>query len=383
MKRAVVVSAVRTGIGKQGGQYVPVPEHELGAIAIKAAVERANIDPAEVDDVVVGNLFGRNGNLGRYAYLTTGFPNTTGTVTVDRQCGSGSAAVEFAALKVMAGQGDIYIAAGVESMSHTPYQVEKVPAYSWNPPKFLSSKQSASNVTMPETADRVAKLYGVTRQDCDEWAVRSHQRAARATAEGLFDAEKVPVPVKTKKGVINVTADESIRPETTLEVLSRLPVITGPDGLVTAGNACTRADGAAAMVIMSEERAKSLGLTPLAYIRASAVAGLDPDLMSFGPVPSSQKVLKKAGLTVNDIDCWEINEAFAPQIVPCVRQLGMDPERVNPNGGAIAMGHPLGATGVLLATKLLYEMQRKDYSLGLVTMCIGGGQGMAIVYERV
>lgn len=383
MKKTVIVSAVRTAVGKHVGQWTNVPSENLAAAAIKEAVARAKVDPKEIEDVIFGNIYGPHGNHARIASLMAGIPIEAGATTIDRQCGSGTQAIVNAALNIECGYGDVFVAGGVEHMTLTPYQMAKSPGYDWMPPKFISSRLSTDeigNPPMPQTADILGARKGITRQDCDEWALVSQQRAAKAIEAGVFKDEIVSIPVKVKGGVKDVDTDECPR-ATTMEGLAKLrPLFEG--GLTTAGNACPRSDGAAALVLMSEEKAKSMGLQPLARIRSFAVAGVDPNIMGYGPVPSTEKALKRAGLTVNDLDLIEMNEAFAAQFVPCLRDLNLDPEKTNPNGGAIALGHPLGGTGAVLTTKLLYEMIRKDYTLGLVTMCIGGGQGMATIFER-
>lgn len=384
MKKAVIVSAVRTAIGKHIGQWTNVPSENLAAAAIQEAVIRSKVDPKEIEDVIMGNIYGPHGNLARIASLVAGLPLEAAATTIDRQCGSGTQAIVNAALNIMTGYGDVFVACGVEHMSLNPYQLEKTPAYSWAPPKFLSPRLSTDeigNLPMPVTADSLAAKYGVTREDCDEWAVISHQRAAKAIKDGVFKDQIVPIEVKSKKETKIVDTDECVRYDASPEAMAKLSALF-PNGVTTAGNACPRSDGAGALVMMSEEKALALGLKPLASVKSFAVAGCDPNLMGWGPVPSTQKALKRAGLTVKDIDVIEMNEAFAGQFIPCIRELGFDPERVNPNGGAIALGHPLGGTGAILSTKLLYEMAKKDYQFGLVTMCIGGGQGMATIFER-
>ena len=384
MRRVAIVSAARTGIGKYAGQWVKTPSEQLAAAAIKEAVKRARIDPAEIEDVIMGNLHAHHGNHARIASLTAGLPLEAGAFTVDRQCGSGSQAIINAALSIGAGYGDVMVACGVEHMTLNPYQVTKVPNYSYLPPQYLTNRVSTDEVgnpPYPKTADILGLRLGITREECDNWAYNSHLRAAAAIRNHVFDEQIVPIEVKTKAGPKMVALDECVRMEPSLEAMSRLPVLY-EGGLTTAGNSCPRSDGAGAVVMMSEERAKALGLEPLGYFKSYAVAGLDPNIMGYGPVPSTRKLLKRTGMTIKDIDVVELNEAFAAQVVPCVRDLGLDPERTNPNGGAIAMGHPLGGTGVILTIKLLYEMIRKDYEVGLVTMCIGGGQGLATVFER-
>lgn len=386
MKKAVIVSAVRTAIGKHSGQWATTPSEKLAAAAIKEAVSRSGVDPKEIEDVVMGNIYGPHGNHARIASLMAGLPIECGATTIDRQCGSGTQAIVNAALNIMAGYGDVFVACGVEHMTLTPYQMEKqTTAYSWAPPKFLPGRLSTDeigNPPMPVTADTLAARHNVSRLECDEWALISHQRAAKAIKAGVFKEQIVPIDVKTKKaGVQAVDTDECIRYDASIESLQKLSALY-PGGVTTAGNACPRSDGAGAVVMMSEDRAKELGLKPLASVRSFGVAGVDPNIMGYGPVPSTQKALKRAGLSVKDLGVIEMNEAFAGQFVPCMKVLNFDPAKVNPNGGAIAMGHPLGGTGVVLTTKLIYEMIAKDYQFGLVTMCIGGGQGMATIFER-
>lgn len=384
MKKAVIVSAVRTGIGKYAGQWTTVPSEKLAATAIKEAVARAKIDPNEIEDVIMGNIYGPHGNHARIAALMAGIPIEVAATTIDRQCGSGTQAIVNAALNIMAGYGDIYVACGVEHMTLTPYQMEKQEGYSSKAPVFIGPRLSIDeigNPPMPVTADILAERHKITRQECDEWALLSHQRASRAIKEGIFKDQIVPVEVKTKAGVKLVDTDECVRHDATLEAMLKLSPLF-KNGITTAGNACPRSDGAGAVVMMSEERARSLGLEPLASVKTFAVAGLDPNIMGYGPVPSTRKALKRAGLTVKDLDIIEMNEAFAGQFIPCLKDLQLDPEKTNPNGGAIAFGHPLGGTGVILTVRLLHEMARKNYTMGLVTMCIGGGQGMATIFER-
>lgn len=385
MKKAVIVSAVRTAVGKHGGQWSKEPSEKLAAAAIKEAVARSGIDPREIEDVIMGNIFGPHGNHARVASLTAGLPIECGATTVDRQCGSGSQAIVTAALNIMAGYGDVFVACGVEHMTLTPYQMEKpTVAYAWMPPKFLTTRLSTDeigNLSMPATADILGARHKITRQACDEWSVISHQRAAKAVKAGVFKDQIVPIEVKGKTGSKMVETDECVRYEVSLEAMQKLQPLN-KEGITTAGNACPRADGAGAIVMMSEEKAQALGIKPMASIRSFAVAGLDPNIMGYGPVPSTQKALKRAGLAVKDLNVIEMNEAFAAQFLPCMKDLGFDPEKVNPNGGAIALGHPLGGTGVILTTKLLYEMVKNRHQYGLVTMCIGGGQGMATIFER-
>lgn len=385
MKKAVIVSAVRVAIGKHVGQWTTTPSEKLSAITIKEAINRAGIDPKEIEDVIMGNIMGPHGNHARLAALMAGVPIEAGATTLDRQCGSGSQAVVNAALNIMTGNGDVFIACGVEHMTLNPYQMEKPnAAYSWAPPKFLAGRFSTPEIgdpVMPVTADTLAARHNVSRLECDEWSLISHQRAAAAIKAGVFKEQIIPVEVKTKAGMKVIDTDECVRYDASLESMQKLqPLYAG--GVTTAASSSPRSDGAGALVMMSEERAKALGLKPFASVRSFGVAGVDPNIMGYGPVPATEKALKRAGLTINDIGVIEMNEAFAGQFIPCMRDLKMDPAKVNPNGGAIALGHPLGGTGAVLTTKLVYEMIAKDQQFGLVTMCIGGGQGMATIFER-
>lgn len=385
MKKAVIVSAVRVAVGKHVGQWATTPSEKLSAITIKEAINRAGIDPREIEDVIMGNIMGPHGNHARLAALMAGVPIEAGATTLDRQCGSGSQAIVNAALNIMTGNGDVFVACGVEHMTLNPYQMEKPSAaYSWAPPKFLAGRFSTPEIgdpVMPVTADTLAARHNVSRLECDEWSLISHQRAAAAIKAGVFKGQIIPVEVKTKAGMKVVDTDECVRYDASLESMQKLqPLYAG--GVTTAASSSPRSDGAGALIMMSEEKAKSLGLKPLASVRSFGVAGVDPNIMGYGPVPATAKALKRAGLTIEDIGVVEMNEAFAGQFIPCMRDLKMDPAKVNPNGGAIALGHPLGGTGAILTTKLVYEMIAKDQQFGLVTMCIGGGQGLATIFER-
>ncbi|BDG43305.1 thiolase family protein [Geobacillus sp. 44B] len=388
MKRdAVIVSAVRTAIARQGGALATVPAHIFGAEVIKEAMRRANIGPEMVDDVIMGNVLSGGGNIARLTALQTGLSLELTGLTVDRQCGSGINAVNLAAQAIRAGDGDVYIAGGVESMSRAPYLMDRPEKpYSSTPPSFRKSQLSPKEIGDPPmgiTAENLVKKYGISREEQDEFALRSQQKMARAMQEGRFKEQIVPITVPVKKGEpIIFDTDEHPRPNTTMEALAKLPPAFLEGGTVTAGNSSGLNDGASALVIMSREKAEELGLTPLAVIRAYAVAGVDPNIMGIGPVPATRKVLKKAGLTLDDMDLIEINEAFAAQVIACDRELNMNPEKVNVNGGAIAHGHPLGATGAILITKAVYELQRSGGRYALITACIGGGQGIATIIER-
>jgi acetyl-CoA C-acetyltransferase len=384
MKKVVVVSAVRTAVGKHLGQWKNTPSDVLAAEVIRESIRRAGIKPEDVEDVIMGNIHGPHGNHARVAALRAGLPFESSATTVDRQCGSGSQAVAIAAMSIAYGAGDIYIACGVEHMTLNPYQMNKTTEYSWAPPTYVGSylaPPEISNITMPQTADKLAAMHDITREQCDAFALMSHQRAAEAIKAGVFKDEILPIEVKSKKGSVVVDTDESVRYDASLETMAKLkPLYSG--GVTTAGNSCPRADGAASLVLMSEEKAIELGIKPLAYVKSYATAGCHPDIMGYGPVPAVTKLLERTGLTIEDIGVVELNEAFAGQSLPCIKDLNIDVSKVNPNGGAIAMGHPLGGTGCILATKLLYEMERKNHQYGIVTMCIGGGQGMAVLYER-
>ncbi|QSB47681.1 thiolase family protein [Parageobacillus toebii] len=388
MKRdAVIVSAVRTAIARQGGALATVPAHIFGAEVIKEAMRRANIGPEMVDDVIMGNVLSGGGNIARLTALQTGLSLEITGLTVDRQCGSGINAVNLAAQAIRAGDGDVYIAGGIESMSRAPYLMDRPEKpYSTTPPSFRKSQLSPKEIGDPPmgiTAENLVKKYGISRKEQDEFALRSQQKMERAMQEGRFKEQIVPITVPVKKGEpIVFDTDEHPRPNTTIEVLSKLPPAFLEGGTVTAGNSSGLNDAASALVIMSREKAEELELTPLAVIRAYAVAGVDPNIMGIGPVPATRKVLKKAGLTLDDMDLIEINEAFAAQVIACDRELNMNPEKVNVNGGAIAHGHPLGATGAILITKAVYELQRSGGRYALITACIGGGQGIATIIER-
>lgn len=388
MKRdAVIVSAVRTAIGRQGGALAPIPAHIFGAEVIKEAIRRANVRPEMIDDVILGNVLSGGGNIARLTALQTGLSIEITGLTVDRQCGSGINAVNLAAQAIRAGDGDIYIAGGIESMSRAPYLMDRPEKpYSSTPPSFRKSQLSPKEIGDPPmgiTAENLVKKYNISREEQDEFAFRSQQRMAAAMEEGRFNEQIVPITIPVRKGEpIVFKTDEHPRPQTTMEALSKLQPAFLEGGTVTAGNSSGLNDAASALVIMSREKAEELGLTPLAVVREYAVAGVDPNIMGIGPVPATRKVLKKAGLSLEDIDIIEINEAFAAQVIACDRELNMDPKKVNVNGGAIAHGHPLGATGAILITKAVYELKRSGGRYALITACIGGGQGIATIIER-
>lgn len=388
MKRdPVIVSAVRTAIGRQGSALAVVPAHVLGAEVIKEAVRRVNLDPVLIDDVIFGNVLSGGGNIARLSALQSGLSIELPGLTVDRQCGSGINAISLAAQAIRSGEGDIYIAGGTESMSRAPFLMDKPEKpFSPVPPSFRKSQLSPKEIGDPPmgiTAENLVEKYQITREEQDEFALRSQQRMAIAMKEGRFDEQIVPITVPVKKGQpIIFKTDEHPRPQTTLEALAKLPPAFLKGGSVTAGNSSGLNDAASALVIMAREKAEVLGLTPLAVIRETAVAGVDPNIMGIGPVPAIRKVMKKSGLALKDMDLIEINEAFAAQVLACNRELDMDLDKVNVNGGAIAHGHPLGATGAILATKAVYELKRSGGKYALFTACIGGGQGIATILEN-
>ncbi|WP_449355392.1 thiolase family protein [Virgibacillus natechei] len=386
-REAVIVSAVRTPIARQGGAMASVPAHVFGAEVIKEAVKRAKVEPETIDDVIFGNVLSGGGNIARLTALQTGLSLHLPGLTVDRQCGSGINAINLAAQAIKAGDGDVYIAGGTESMSRAPYLMERPEkAYSAAPPTFKSSKLSPKEIGDPPmgiTAENLAVKYEISREEQDEFALRSQQRMANAMEEGRFDEQIVPINIPVRKGEpITFSKDEHPRAQTTMEGLSKLPPAFLKEGSVTAGSSSGLNDAASAVVVMSREKAEELAVTPLATIKASAVAGVDPNIMGIGPVPAVKKVMEKSGLTTNDMDIIEINEAFAAQVLACDRELNLDFDKVNVNGGAIAHGHPLGATGAILVTKALYELERTGGKYALITACIGGGQGIATIIER-
>jgi acetyl-CoA C-acetyltransferase len=388
MKRdAVIVSAVRTAIGRQGSALAGVLAHVLGAEVIKEAVKRAKIKPEMVDDIIFGNVLSGGGNIARLTALQTGLSLDLPGLTVDRQCGSGLNAINLAAQAIRAGDGDVYIAGGTESMSRAPYLMDRPEKpFSPVPPSFRKSQLSPKEIGDPPmgiTAENLVKKYQITREEQDRFALHSQQRMAVAMEEGRFSEQIVPISIPVRKGEpLIFKTDEHPRPQTTYEALAKLPPAFLIGGTVTAGNSSGLNDAASALVIMSREKAEELNLTPLAVIRAYAVAGVDPNIMGIGPVPAVKKVLEKSGYSLNDIDVIEINEAFAAQVLACNRELDMDLEKVNVNGGAIAHGHPLGATGAILVTKAVYELKRSNSKFALITACIGGGQGIATIIER-
>ena len=396
---AVIVDAVRTPIGRHGGALARVRPDDLAAIVIRALVERNKLDPATIDDVILGcaNQAGEdNRNVARMAALLAGLPVDVPAQTVNRLCASGLQAIVSAAHAVRAGEGDTFIAGGVESMSRAPWvQLKPEEAFTRAAPdsadttigwRFVNPKMPKEwTISLGETAEEVARRCNVSRADQDAFAFESQQRAARAIAAGKFAAETVPVRISSKKGAETVVdKDEHPRPDTTREALSAMkPAFRKEGGTVTAGSASGINDGASAVLVMSAEAAERAGRKPLARLVATGVAGVSPEVMGLGPVPAVRKALARAGLTMAQIDLVEINEAFASQVIACARELGMDGDRVNVNGGAIALGHPLGASGARVVTTLVHEMARRKARYGIATMCIGVGQGLAAIFERV
>lgn len=398
MREVVIVDAVRTPFGRYNGVLKDVRPDDLGATVIQALLERNPKVPAkEIEDVIFGNANQAgedNRNVARMSALLAGLPISVGGTTINRLCGSGLDAVSYAARGIIAGEGDVYIAGGTESMTRAPYVMAKPKVANARGNKELYDTTIGWRFTnerlaemygadsMPQTAENVAQQFGVSRQTQDEFAYQSQQKAKRAMDANRFTDEIVPVVYKDKKGnTITVDTDEHPRPDTNLELLGKLNPIF-PGGSVTAGNASGINDGASALLLMSSEKAKELGLTPLAKYTTSAVAGVEPSVMGLGPIFATKKAVARAGIAVEDIDLIELNEAFASQAVECMRQLELDPEKVNVNGGAIAFGHPLGASGAKILTGLIHEMKRRGVRYGLATMCIGVGQGIAMVVER-
>ncbi len=395
----VVVDGLRTPFGRYGGALKDVRPDDMAAHVIRAVVDRTGIDPAAVDDVILGaaNQAGEdNRNVGRMAALLAGMPIEVGGQTVNRLCGSGLQAVVSAAHAIAYGDGDAFIAGGVESMTRAPFVMAKPSA------AFPRGEQTAHDTTlgwrftnprladayypysMGETAENVVERCGVTRDDQDAFALTSQRRWADAHAAGRFADEIVPIGVPDGKATRAVDTDEHPRPDATLESLAGLKPAFKRDasGSVTAGNSSGINDGAAALLVMSADRARELGLRPMARMVASAVAGVDPATMGLGPIPASRRALERAGIGVDDLDLVELNEAFAAQAIPCMRELGLDPDKVNVNGGAIAIGHPLGASGARLVFTLAHELAERKARHGLATMCIGVGQGIACILER-
>jgi acetyl-CoA C-acetyltransferase len=399
VREAWIVAALRTPFGRYGGALASVRPDDLAAAVIRAIVERSGIDPAIVEDVILGcaNQAGEdNRNVARMAALLAGLPVEVGGLTVNRLCGSGLQAVNSAAHAIASGDGEVFVAGGVESMSRAPYVMLKPEAafergthdlvdttLGW---RFVNPALAAAHhpYSMGETGENVAERLGISREDQDAFAVASQRKTAAAIAEGRYRDQLVPIAVPQRKGEpILVSADEQPRPDSTLEGLARLRPAFREGGTVTAGNSSGINDGASAALVVEAGRARALGLRPMARVVATAVAGVDPAVMGLGPIPATRKALERAGLAVGDLDLVELNEAFASQSIACVRELGLDPARVNVDGGAIALGHPLGASGGRLITTLVHGLRRTGGRYGLASMCIGVGQGIATIVERI
>lgn len=388
----VIVSAVRTPIGKFGGSLAGINSGDLGSIAIKEAVLRAGISPDQVNEVILGEVrqSTESSNVARIAALRAGITESAPAYTINRLCASGMQAVASGLQQIAFNQAEIVVAGGTENMSKAPIYLRNSRFGEGNPYLVDSNTENGqqpteifgANLGMGLTAENVADKYNISREDQDSFALESQKRTAKAITEGKFQDEIIPVEIKQKKSSFLFETDEFPRPNTTIEALQKLRPAFKEGGTVTAGNACGRNDGAAAMVLMSAEKAKSLGLKPLARIVDWATAGVSPEFMGIGPVPAIKMLLDRTGKKVSEIGLIELNEAFAAQALAVIREANLDPTKVNVNGGAIALGHPLGATGARIMTTLLYEMGRRDEQYGIATLCVGGGQGMAIMLER-
>ena len=392
MKNVVIASAVRTPVGSFGGALKPLSGIDLGVVAAKEAIKRAGIDPAKIDEVILGNVLqaGLGQNPARQVAINAGIPKEVPAMTINKVCGSGLRAVSLAAQLIKAGDAEIVLAGGTESMTNSPYVLPKMRYGARMGDTSAVDVMIKDGLTdafngyhMGITAENINDQWNQTREQQDQFAVASQNKAEAAQKAGKFDEEIVGVEIKDKKGNVTVIdKDEYIKYGQTMDTLGKLKPAFKKDGSVTAGNASGINDGAACLIVMSEDKAKELGIEPLAKIVSYASAGVDPSIMGIGPVPASTKALEKAGLKIEDIDLVEANEAFAAQSCAVVKDLGLDPAKTNVNGGAIAIGHPIGASGARILTILLYEMKRSGKKKGLATLCIGGGQGTALIVER-
>ncbi len=390
-KKVVLAGACRTAIGTMGGQLSTVPAAELGSIVIKEALKRAGVSPEQVDQVYMGCVIqaGQGQNVARQASIKAGLPIEVPAVTVNVVCGSGLNCVNMAAQMIQAGDADIVVAGGMENMSMAPYALKQARfGYRMGNNTMVDTMvndalwDAFNDYHMGITAENVCEKYGITREELDKFAAWSQQKCEAAMKEGKFKDEIIPVEVKTKKATVVVDTDEGPRPGTTVEGIAKLRPAFKKDGIVTAANSSGINDGAAAIVVMSEEKAKELGVTPMATYIAGALGGVDPSIMGSGPVAATNKVMAKTGMKIDDFDLIEANEAFAAQSIAVQRDLGFKDEVLNVNGGAIALGHPVGASGCRILVTLLYEMQKRDAKTGLATLCIGGGMGCATVVKR-
>ena len=392
MSEVVVVAGARTAIGDYGGAFKDTPPTKLGSIAIKEAISRAKVDPASVGHVVMGSVIhgeARDMYLSRVAALDAGVPVGTPCLTVNRLCGSGLQAIVSAAQHILLGDCSVAVAGGAESMSRAAYML---PSGRWGQRMGDAAVVDAMSAALHDpfghghmgvTAENIAAKYGFTREQQDQFAVESHAKASRAIENGYFESQIVAVELKTRKGIEQFTTDEHVRKEASMADMAKLKTVFKKDGTVTAGNASGINDAAAAVVLMEAGFAKKSNAKPMARLVAYAHAGVEPQLMGLGPIPAVRRVFEKAGLKPSDIDVIESNEAFAVQAMAVTKDLGLDPAKVNPNGGAVALGHPIGATGCILTVKALYELERTRKRYALVTMCIGGGQGIAALFERI
>ena len=393
MQEVVIVSGARTPIGRFGGAFKDVSASELGSLVIRSALEQANIRPDQVDEVVLGNALqtAEAGYAARLASIGAGIPDEVPTIAINRQCSSGLEAINMAALMVKTGEVDIVVAGGIENMSQSPYLIgykARFDGLGMGDGALTDSLTKGLGCPvnlyhMGVTAENVAERFGVSREDQDELAAISHQRAVAAIKDGRFDRQISSVTVPQRRGdPIVVSRDEGPREDSTVERLAQLNPVFKKDGTVTAGNASSINDGAAAVVIMSAEKAAELGVKPRMRWHTRAVSGVEPAIMGIGPVPAVRKALEKAGMSIDDIGLIELNEAFASQALYCMRELEMDLEKTNVNGSGINLGHPVGATGAIMTVKLMEEMELRGDELGLVTMCVGGGQGVATIFQR-
>lgn len=388
MKEAVIVSAARTPVGRFGGALAPVPAHKLGSLVVKEAVKRAGINPDMVDEVIFANLMAYEYNdIARMVSLDAGLPIEVPGITLDRQCASSLDAIAFAAIQIQAGYGSCIIAGGVESDSRRPYIMGKpTRAYQFLPPEFLSlifAPDSIGNPPMGITAENLAEKYKLNRKELDEFAVLSHKKAAKAWAAGYFDEQVVPVEVPLGRGKTTMfSKDEPMREDANVDAMAKLRPAFKEGGMVTAGNSSPMSDGAGAVVVMEKSKAKELGMDIMATFKGYTSVGVDPNIMGIGPVPAIRKLLQQTGVKLEDVDLIELNEAFAAQSIPCIRELGIDMAKLNVNGGAIALGHPLGGTGAIVTTKMVYELKRRKAKRGIISFCCGGGQGVAVLLER-
>jgi acetyl-CoA C-acetyltransferase len=388
VNEVVITSAARTAVGRYGGSLRDVPPTELGALAVRTALERSGIEADRVDQVVFGNVIHSEPEdmyMARVVGIKAGIPKEVPAFTVNRLCGTGVQAIVSAAQSIATGDAEVAVAGGAESMSRGPYWV---PAARWGArmgdaavidPVVCGLTDPFNDIHMGVTAENLAESHEITREEQDEFSVESHRRAARAQEDGVFDDEIVPVELKSKKGTAEFTKDEHVRPDASIESLAKLKPVFKKDGTVTAGNASGMNDAGAAVVLMSAEAAERLGAPVKGRVLSYSYCGVDPKVMGIGPVPAVRKAMERAGKSLDDVEVIELNEAFAAQSLAVIKDLGLDREIVNPNGGAIALGHPIAATGAVITTKILHEMERRDLELGLVTLCIGGGQGIAML----